>query len=80
MQLSFVDTSAWTARPARGLRRRPVGRSTAADACRRAGRGFASLADIRSVGVMGDERTYPRPVVVRAATRSDAARLAAGHA
>jgi GMP synthase (glutamine-hydrolysing) len=30
------------------------------------------LADVRSVGVMGDERTYGHPVVVRAVTSDDA--------
>lgn len=33
---------------------------------------FAVLADIRSVGVMGDERTYGYPIVVRAVTSQDA--------
>ncbi len=33
---------------------------------------FAVLADIRSVGVMGDERTYARPIIVRAVTSDDA--------
>ncbi len=33
---------------------------------------FAVLPDIRSVGVMGDERTYARPVVVRAVESTDA--------
>ncbi|WP_419842679.1 glutamine-hydrolyzing GMP synthase [Candidatus Poriferisodalis sp.] len=33
---------------------------------------FAVLADIRSVGVMGDERTYARPIIVRAVTSEDA--------
>jgi GMP synthase (glutamine-hydrolysing) len=33
---------------------------------------FAVLADIRSVGVMGDERTYGHPVIVRAVTSDDA--------
>lgn len=33
---------------------------------------FAVLPDIRSVGVMGDERTYQRPVIVRAVESSDA--------
>ena len=33
---------------------------------------FAGLADIRSVGVMGDERTYGRPIIVRAVTSDDA--------
>ncbi|MGH9139413.1 MAG: glutamine-hydrolyzing GMP synthase [Acidimicrobiales bacterium] len=33
---------------------------------------FAVLPDIRSVGVMGDERTYAYPVIVRAVTSEDA--------
>jgi GMP synthase (glutamine-hydrolysing) len=33
---------------------------------------FAVLADIRSVGVMGDERTYSRPIIIRAVTSEDA--------
>ena len=33
---------------------------------------FAVLADIRSVGVMGDERTYGWPIIVRAVTSDDA--------
>jgi GMP synthase (glutamine-hydrolysing) len=33
---------------------------------------FAVLADIRSVGVMGDERTYGHPVIIRAVTSEDA--------
>ncbi len=33
---------------------------------------FAVLADIRTVGVMGDERTYARPIIVRAVTSEDA--------
>lgn len=33
---------------------------------------FAVLPDIRSVGVMGDERTYRRPVIVRAVESTDA--------
>lgn len=33
---------------------------------------FAVLADIRSVGVMGDERTYGRPIIIRAVTSDDA--------
>jgi GMP synthase (glutamine-hydrolysing) len=32
----------------------------------------ALLADVRSVGVMGDERTYGHPIVVRAVTSEDA--------
>jgi GMP synthase (glutamine-hydrolysing) len=30
------------------------------------------LADVRSVGVMGDERTYGHPVIIRAVTSDDA--------
>jgi GMP synthase (glutamine-hydrolysing) len=33
---------------------------------------FAVLPDVRSVGVMGDERTYAYPIVVRAVTSDDA--------
>jgi len=33
---------------------------------------FAVVLDVRSVGVMGDERTYGHPVVVRAVTSDDA--------
>ena len=33
---------------------------------------FAVLADIRSVGVMGDERTYGWPIIIRAVTSDDA--------
>ncbi len=33
---------------------------------------FAVLADIRTVGVMGDERTYGHPVIIRAVTSEDA--------
>ncbi|MDA8373786.1 MAG: GMP synthase (glutamine-hydrolyzing), partial [Actinomycetota bacterium] len=33
---------------------------------------FAVLADIRSVGVMGDERSYAYPIVLRAVESSDA--------
>ena len=33
---------------------------------------FAVLPDIRSVGVMGDERTYERPIIIRAVTSDDA--------
>ena len=33
---------------------------------------FAVLPDIRSVGVMGDERTYAHPIIIRAVTSDDA--------
>lgn len=33
---------------------------------------FAVLPDIRSVGVMGDERTYARPIILRAVESQDA--------
>jgi GMP synthase (glutamine-hydrolysing) len=33
---------------------------------------FAVLADIRTVGVMGDERTYAHPIIIRAVTSEDA--------
>ncbi len=33
---------------------------------------FAVLPDIKSVGVMGDERTYQRPIIVRAVESTDA--------
>ncbi len=33
---------------------------------------FAVLLDIRSVGVMGDERTYAHPIIIRAVTSDDA--------
>ncbi len=33
---------------------------------------FAVVLDVRSVGVMGDERTYAHPVIVRAVTSDDA--------
>jgi GMP synthase (glutamine-hydrolysing) len=33
---------------------------------------FAVLPDIRSVGVMGDERTYGRPIIIRAVSSADA--------
>ncbi len=33
---------------------------------------FAVLPDVRSVGVMGDERTYARPIILRAVESSDA--------
>jgi GMP synthase (glutamine-hydrolysing) len=48
------------------------------DELRRAGlereiwQAFAVLPDIRSVGVMGDERTYAHPVIIRAVTSEDA--------
>lgn len=39
---------------------------------RRLWQSFAILPDIRTVGVMGDERTYAYPIVVRAVTSEDA--------
>ena len=33
---------------------------------------FAVLPDIRTVGVMGDERTYAYPIIIRAVTSEDA--------
>mgnify|MGYP003444380943 CR=1 FL=1 len=33
---------------------------------------FAVLPDIRTVGVMGDERTYGYPIIIRAVTSEDA--------
>ncbi|MGB1503564.1 MAG: GMP synthase (glutamine-hydrolyzing), partial [Ilumatobacteraceae bacterium] len=33
---------------------------------------FAVLPDIRSVGVMGDERTYGHPIIIRSVTSDDA--------
>jgi GMP synthase (glutamine-hydrolysing) len=33
---------------------------------------FAVLPDIKSVGVMGDERTYGHPIIIRAVTSDDA--------
>jgi GMP synthase (glutamine-hydrolysing) len=33
---------------------------------------FGILPDIRTVGVMGDERTYARPIIIRAVTSEDA--------
>ena len=36
------------------------------------GTSFAILPDVRTVGVMGDERSYAHPIVVRAVTSEDA--------
>ncbi|MES1227673.1 MAG: GMP synthase (glutamine-hydrolyzing), partial [Armatimonadota bacterium] len=33
---------------------------------------YAALLDVRSVGVMGDERTYEQPIVLRAVQSEDA--------
>lgn len=33
---------------------------------------YAALLDVRSVGVMGDERTYQQPIVLRAVESEDA--------
>jgi GMP synthase (glutamine-hydrolysing) len=43
-----------------------------ADQLRRIWQSFAVLVAVRSVGVMGDERTYGYPVVLRAVTSEDA--------
>ncbi|MCH7790095.1 MAG: glutamine-hydrolyzing GMP synthase [Acidobacteria bacterium] len=43
-----------------------------ADLEREIWQGFAVLPDIRSVGVMGDERTYGHPIIIRAVTSDDA--------
>lgn len=45
---------------------------TAAGLNREIWQAFAVLADIRSVGVMGDERTYGWPIIIRAVTSEDA--------
>lgn len=45
---------------------------TAAGLEREIWQAFAVLADIRSVGVMGDERTYGHPIIIRAVTSDDA--------
>jgi GMP synthase (glutamine-hydrolysing) len=42
------------------------------DAGREVWQYFAVLPDIRSVGVMGDERTYGRPIIIRAVASADA--------
>ncbi len=43
-----------------------------ADLEREVWQAFAVLPDIRTVGVMGDERTYAHPVIIRAVTSEDA--------
>jgi GMP synthase (glutamine-hydrolysing) len=43
-----------------------------ADLEREVWQAFAVLPDIRTVGVMGDERTYAHPIVIRAVTSEDA--------
>jgi GMP synthase (glutamine-hydrolysing) len=45
---------------------------TAAGLEREIWQAFAVLPDIRSVGVMGDERTYAHPIIIRAVTSEDA--------
>jgi GMP synthase (glutamine-hydrolysing) len=49
-----------------------VGEIKRAGLYRKIWQSFAVLPDIRSVGVMGDERTYAYPIVVRAVTSEDA--------
>ena len=43
-----------------------------ADLTRALWQSFAILPDVRTVGVMGDERSYAHPIVVRAVTSEDA--------
>ena len=52
----------------RSSARRSRGRGSSA----RSGRRSPCLPDIRSVGVMGDERTYGHPIIIRAVTSDDA--------
>ena len=60
-------------RAAAGRRHRARAEIAAAGLEREVWQGFAVLAaDIRSVGVMGDERTYGHPIIVRAVTSDDA--------
>ena len=47
-------------------------RSAAAGLEREIWQAFAVLPDIRTVGVMGDERTYGYPIIIRAVTSEDA--------
>jgi GMP synthase (glutamine-hydrolysing) len=54
-------------RPTPSCARSSQGRARARDLA-----GFAVLPDIRSVGVMGDERTYGYPIIIRAVTSEDA--------
>ena len=56
---------------AAGRRHRPRG-DAPAGLERELWQAFAVLADIRTVGVMGDERTYAYPIIVRAVTSDDA--------
>ncbi len=43
-----------------------------ADLYRELWQSFAIIPDIRTVGVMGDERSYERPIIIRAVTSEDA--------
>ena len=52
----------------RGRRHRASRRSAAPGSTREIWQAFAVLPAIRSVGVMGDERTYEYPIIVRAVT------------
>ena len=58
-----------TLRAADAIVREEIG---AWDTGRRVWQYFAVLPDIRSVGVMGDERTYGHPIIVRAVASADA--------
>ena len=66
-----VDAASGCALLQRGRRHRPRG-DPAAGLEREIWQAFAVLADIRSVGVMGDERTYGHPIIIRAVTSEDA--------
>ncbi|MGZ4140163.1 MAG: GMP synthase (glutamine-hydrolyzing), partial [Actinomycetota bacterium] len=43
-----------------------------ADLTRELWQSFAILPDVRTVGVMGDERSYAHPIILRAVTSEDA--------
>ena len=58
--------------PAAGRRHRARGDPPRPASSARSGRRSPCCADIRSVGVMGDERTYGHPIIIRAVTSDDA--------